>query len=287
MRSLICFVCLVVVAGGAGIVSVLAEEPKAGPAIYNVFSEEDELLIGRQASSDVEKKTPVLDSEFINDYVNSVGQALAKKSRRSNIPYHFKVLNSPVINAFALPGGYIYFYRGMLHVIENESELAAVLGHEIGHVVGRHGTNNLSRYAIVATFVQQVKKAGVLDEGTINQALNLVGGSIGVFVNAKFSREQETEADLFGVYNVVRAGWDPHGAITTFEKFQKFSGDKDLLQQLLSTHPLPRERIETVSAEIAKMPATSGLSQNSLAFEGMKLRLKMMPPPPPAQKEQL
>jgi predicted Zn-dependent protease len=261
-----------------------ADEPKPEPAVYNVFSEEDELRLGAQFAEQVDHEKPLLGPGAIESYVDSLGQKLAKASRRANIPYTFKVINTATVNAFAVPGGHIYVYRGLLQVAQNEDELTSVLGHEVGHIVGRHSINHMSRYALVATVVQEAKKTGVLSDEIIAQVIQIVGGPA-MMIDLAFSREEESEADLFGVYNNVRAGWDPHGAIAMFEIFQRFSGDKTLLQKLMSTHPLPRERIQNVQSEIDHMKLPSGLRHDSVAFDAMKAGMKFLPPPLPEPPE--
>ncbi|NCN22765.1 MAG: M48 family metalloprotease, partial [Gallionella sp.] len=116
-----------------------AQNPVTGSNDFVMMSESQEIAIGRQSDEQVKKQYPVYGSKALQDYVNSVGQSIAKHSHRPNLQYHFTVLDTPDINAFALPGGYVYITRGIMAYLNSEAELAAVLGHEIGHVTARHG----------------------------------------------------------------------------------------------------------------------------------------------------
>ncbi|HWQ03261.1 MAG TPA: M48 family metalloprotease [Candidatus Nitrosotenuis sp.] len=275
----------------AGLVSVgtlapLAEEPKPGAPMYNIFSDEDEQVLGRQAAAETIQKLPMLDDPIVNAYVNDIGQRIARESRRPDIKYEFRVVNSNKVNAFALPAGFVFVERGLLHYVESEYELIGAMSHEVGHVVGRHGLANVSRIAIVKMAVESAKKLGVLDPDTIQKIFDASGGVAFVFINAKFSRDQESEADLLGAYNSVRSGWDPSGAVIVFQKFAKGTREQDLLQMMLATHPHPAERARVISDEIKTMKLPPNLQTDSYAFRAMKLRLGMLGAPPPDPRDQ-
>jgi predicted Zn-dependent protease len=264
-----------------GVLAPLAEEPKPASPVYNIFSDQDEQVLGSQAAAQTIRDLPMLDDPIIETYVNEVGQRIARESRRPEIKYQFKVVNSLQINAFALPAGYIFVERGLLHYVQSESELVGPLAHEVGHVVGRHGLANVSRIAIVKLAVEQAKKLGILDPDTIQRIFDASGGVAFVFVNAKFSRDQESEADLFGCYNAVRSGWDPGGAVVVFQKFARETRERNLLQMMLATHPHPADRAKAISEEIQQMNLPPNLQADSYAFRAMKLRLGMLGAPPP------
>jgi predicted Zn-dependent protease len=195
-------------------------------------------------------------------------------------------VNSNKVNAFALPAGFIFVERGLLHYVQSEAELVGAMSHEVGHVVGRHGLANVSRIALVKLAVEQAKKLGILDPDTIQKIFDASGGVAFVFINAKFSRDQESEADLFGCYNAVRSGWDPSGAVSVFMKFAREERDRNLLQMLLATHPAPAERAQAISEEIKTMKLPPNLQNDSYAFRAMKVRLGMLGAPPPDPREQ-
>lgn len=283
MRNWALTLCFALVLGGA-LPLLRADEPKPEPALYNVVDEATELKLGVQFAARTESENPMLGPGAIESYVALVGYRMAKSSRRPNIAYTFKVVNTATINAFALPGGHIYVYRGLLMAAENEDELAFVLGHEVGHVVGRHSINHLSRFALVQVLIEQAKSTGVVSDQVIAQVMQLVGGPA-TLIDLAFSREEESDADLFGIYNSVRAGWDPHGCLAMFEVFKKFTGDPSLMKKLMSSHPLPQVRIDDAQKELSHMKLPTGLRHSSPAFDAMKLGLRLLGPPMPEPKK--
>src|SRR5262249_10750682 len=128
------------------------------------LSEKDEIELGKHAAAEIDKDAPLIEDPAIVKYIDGLGQSLVQKSGRPGIAYTFKVVNSPEINAFALPGGFIYVNRGLIEAADNESELAGVLGHEIGHVVGRHGAEQAARAGLVQTGLNAL--ASLLGKGT-------------------------------------------------------------------------------------------------------------------------
>lgn len=187
-----------------------ALNPVTGHADFVMMSESQELALGRQADEQVKKQYQVYPSKALQDYVNGVGQKLAQKSHRPTLQYHFMVLDSTEINAFALPGGYVYITRGIMAYLNSEAELAAVLGHEIGHVTSRHGVRQQSAaqatnigLTIASIFVPQINTMG-------GQNLsNLVGGAL----LSGYGRDHELEADRLGADYLARSEYDPQAII--------------------------------------------------------------------------
>lgn len=142
----------------------------------------------------------MLNDPLLTAYVDSVGQHLAKKSRRPNLTYHFRIVDSPVINAFALPGGYIYIHRGLLDLLQSESELAGVLGHEIGHMAARHGANMVSRRLIAEHLLGEGAKLAGLNPQDVGKTLQSLGGPVPLFIERPLNQEDELQADRMGVY---------------------------------------------------------------------------------------
>ena len=280
MASFQCAVLLVLVSASA----VLAEEPRGSRAIYNTFTDEEEMTMGRTAAEDVEKTQPILADAELTEYVERVGQKLAAASQRKELQYHFKIVDSPAVNAFSLPGGYVYVNRALLDVVESEGELAGVLGHEVGHVVGFHSMNDVARRWLVDRVMYEGQKAGLVRDQQIQDMLQKYGGTALLFVNRKFSREEENEADLLGIYNAVRAGWEPNGLITFLNRLIGAGAGQDLYELLLRHHPLPEERVKALTAELKTSPPAKSLKKSSGAFRLMKDRLQTLPPPPPARK---
>lgn len=269
-----------VLAGAVLLLPLLGKEPQVSQAVYNIFSDQEEMAIGRHAAAEIERALPMLEDRLLQMYLDNLGEQVAAASRRPTLDYHFRIVNGPEINAFAVPGGYIYVYRGLLEFVQTESQLVGVLGHEVGHVAGYHGVNALSRQVILERIIQEGQKIEVLSEQQIQDIVGELGGPVVLFVERKFSRDEELEADLLGLYNMMRAGWNPQGMVEVLEGLRQFEGDPSLLEQLMSTHPLPSERVETVREELLELPDTSGLESDSLIFQAAKARLSMLPPPP-------
>ena len=265
---------------------VRAEEPTPSKAIYNTFSDAEEMAVGRKAAEETDKQVVILNAPLLTAYVNHLGQKVAQSSRRPEIQYTFKIVNTDDVNAFSLPGGYVYVYRGLMDFVQDESELAGVLAHEVGHVVAYHCMNDLARRTLVDQGMQQLQKAGVLNDQQNVELLQHYGGPILLFADRKFSREEESEADMLGMYNAIRAGYDPEGLVTALARLSQFTGNPTLVEALLMNHPLPAERVKDLKAELRQNPPPKGLEKDSLAFRAAKLQVKTLPPAPQPQKKQ-
>lgn len=259
--------------------SLPATEPEVGPAIYNVLTDDDEVTFGRAAAADVAKNMPMLDDPVIDAYLVTVGGDLAKNSRRNNLTYHFRVVDTPQINSFALPGGYIFITRGLLDFVQSESELAGVLAHEISHVVARHGADELSRELIAAKLATSGARIVGVNDDTALKLMDGVGGPVAAFVQRPLKQEQEIEADRLAVYNTARAGWNPQGEVSALERIKQYNGNADLISLLTSNHPPVQVRIEAIKAEIAQLPTTSNLINDSIFFQAAKARMLLLPAP--------
>ena len=239
----------------------------------NFLSSEEEVEIGRQAAEEVEREIRLYDDPEVAVYVDSLGQALARHSRRPDLEYHIKVVDTDEVNAFALPGGWLYVNRGLMAAAENESELAGVMGHEIGHVVGRHGARQISKQFGLAVLVELV--AG--GEGDPSLARDIAGqfAQVGAGLTLlKYGRDAEREADRFAVEETYGAGIDPNGTATFFEKLMAMhESEPEGVDRWFSTHPATAERIARVRAEIAKLPPRAGLKVDSERFQEIKARL--------------
>lgn len=188
-----------------------ATNPVSGRQDFVMMSESDEVSMGRQSDLQVRKQYGVYDDPALQAYVNRVGQRLARNSHRPNLEYHFTVLDSPEVNAFALPGGYIYITRGILPYLDSEAELAAVLGHEIGHVTARHSVKQYTA-AMTADIGVQIASIFVPEINTPAGA-NLVNVT-GSALLSGYGREQELQADKLGSEYLARTGYDPHAMIS-------------------------------------------------------------------------
>ncbi len=188
-----------------------AQNPVTGRNDFVMMSENQEMAVGRKSDEQVKKQYAVYPDRNLQEYVNRVGQKLAKNSHRPNLEYHFTVLDSPEINAFALPGGYIYITRGIMAYLNSEAELAAVLGHEIGHVTARHGVrqNSAAQAAnigltIVSIFVPQMNTTGG------RNLSNLLGSAL----LSGYGRDHELEADRLGAAYLARTEYDPQAIVS-------------------------------------------------------------------------
>jgi beta-barrel assembly-enhancing protease len=262
-----------------------ADEPTPTRAFYNTFNDEEEIAMGRKAAEETDKQLPILNEPLLTVYLSSLGQKVARASRRPQIQYSFKIVNTDAVNAFSLPGGFIYVNRGLLGFTLNESELAGVLAHEIGHVVAYHSMNDVARRWLVDQGMYQLQKAGILTDQQMVDSLQRLGGPMLLFVNRKFNREEESEADMLGMYNATRTGYDPQGLISFLARLSQFTGNPSLVEGLLMNHPLPGERVKALRAELREHPAPRGLSKDSLGFKASKLQVDALPPPPPPKKQ--
>ena len=277
--------------GGLLLVTVLlslplsADEPTPSRAFYNTFTDEEEVAMGRKAAEEADKQLALLYEPLLTAYLDHLGQKVAQASLRPQIQYSFKIVNTDEVNAFSLPGGFIYVNRGLLGLVLNESELAGVLAHEVGHVVAYHSMNDVARRMLVDRGMYELQKAGMVNDQQMVDMLQRYGGPMLLFVDRKFSREEESEADMFGIYNASRAGYDPQGLVSFLARLSKFTGNHTLIEGLLMNHPLPGERAKALRVELQQHPAPTGLVKDSVAFGVAKLQLKVLPPPPRPKKQ--
>ena len=236
--------------------------------------------MGAQAAQQVSSQLPMLGDATVNTYVNSLGRAIANTTSRADLDWQFGVVNTDVINAFALPGGFIYVNRGVLSRASNESELAGVLGHEIEHVVRRHSIKQMEK--------AQGANVGVALACTLtnvcgNQAAAAAIQVGGTAVFAKFSRGDEIEADQGGFNNVVRTGINPRGMLTFFEKLlaeEQRGGGGSAASSWFADHPGTQDRIADIQRMLRDNGSRlSGLRTDSRGFEAMKRRLSQLPAP--------
>lgn len=230
----------------------------------------DEVAIGQSLVKEIESQNKVAEDTILENYVYRVGQKVASLSDRKDIQYHFKVLESPEINAFACPGGFIYVYSGLLKVMDNEAQLAGVLGHEIGHVVARHSVKRL----------QQVLGFQVLLSLTLGESSELTQKAVGTGITVimqGYSRQNEFEADYDGTLYMTNAGYDPEGMIQLFGKFKEMEKERKstFLDQLLASHPPTPERITKVEEEIKSLDlGNKKLTLGQESYQKIKLYMK-------------
>ena len=218
-----------------------AVNPVTGKKEIMLMSEEAEIAMGFQYDPEVVKTFGLYEDAKLQAFITEKGEQMAKISHRPNLAFHFRVLDSPVVNAFAGPGGYVYFTRGILAHFSNEAEFAGVLGHEIGHVTARHG----ARQQTTQVLGQVGLLLGVIVSKDFAQFADTAADLMGVLF-LKFSREHETESDRLGVEYSTKIGYDAHKMADFFQTIKRLSGDMGGMPTFLSTHPDPVDRYNNV-----------------------------------------
>jgi predicted Zn-dependent protease len=216
-----------------------------------LLNERDEIKLGMQLHREVTKKFSLTDTGL--DRVERIGQRCAKASLRPNLLYKFHIIQSREINGFSLPGGHVYITTALLK-LANDNELASVLAHEVGHIVARHSLKTLKQsqeYDDIAKSLGEL--TGVAGDVARDLGVTL-GQMIGAGLLTIHTRDEEREADFLGVRTMPKAGFDPQGMVTMFQKLQRIEEqNSDLLGSLFSDHPDAQERIESTRYEIARM----------------------------------
>lgn len=261
----------------------LATAAVAGAAVTGLaacasVSQEQEVQMGAQYAQQINAQLPLVRDPESNRYINVLGDSIARVTSRADLDWQFYIVDSPEVNAFAVPGGFIYMNRGLIERARTMSEVAGVLGHEIGHVTRRHSIKQMTKQqnanigltlACTLTSVCNSQAAGA--------AIQLGGGAL----FAKFSRQDEAEADAEGVRYVTRAGIDPRGIPSMFrillnEREQRPSS----VSSWFATHPLEESRITATEAQIGRefQPAVlTSLARDTRNFQTFQARLRSLP----------
>ena len=215
-----------------------------------LLNEQEEIQLGTQTDAQIVKQYRLYPDPKMTGYIDPIGQRLAKTSHRAELPFQFKVLDSAVVNAFAVPGGYVYLTRGILASLNSEAELAGVLGHEIGHITARHSAQQYSR--------GQVAQVGLGIGAIVGQIIPVIGGltsslaQVGVgMLFLSFSRDNERQADSLSVEYASKAGYDGAQLASFFESLERMNpgSDRTGLPSWFSTHPSPEDRLQAVRAQ--------------------------------------
>ncbi|MEJ5338753.1 MAG: M48 family metalloprotease [Aquificaceae bacterium] len=252
-------------------VLVSCAEVSARRPLLNLLPESREIEIGKAyIPYAIEEFDGLYPDREVQEYVRNVGLSLARHTER-RLPYEFYVVNSSKINAFALPGGPVVITRGLLMKLSSESELASVLGHELGHINARHHARFLEKQFGLSLLLNI--GALLVGDKPYGQAL-LQFGQVGAgLLSLKFSRDQEREADQYGILYTYRAGYDPMAIVRVFEMFKSMErGGRP--PEWLSTHPLPETRIKEANREIEKLRPSGAFITDTEDFQRLKERLK-------------
>jgi predicted Zn-dependent protease len=253
--------------GGKNDVDAIGNRKVAG---WDWYSIESEIRMGKEYATQIEASLKLVSDPVINEYVNRVGQNLVRNSD-AKVPFTIKVVDSDVINAMALPGGFFYVNSGLILAADNEAELAGVMAHEIAHVAARHTTRQLTR----AQFANYMSLPLIFIGGGIGLAAREAAG-IGLPITfLKFSRGFEAEADYLGIQYMYKAGYDPNEFVNFFEKIQAQEKKKPgSMAKVFTDHPQTPDRITKSQEEIATiLPAKEQYIETTSEFNDMKSRL--------------
>jgi beta-barrel assembly-enhancing protease len=233
----------------------------------NVVSLEEEWQLGAQLEADIARQLPLVNDAAALSYLNQLGQALVNQSEMRNLPWEFHIVADPSINAFNIPGGHVYVHTGLIAAADNAAELAGVMAHEISHGVSRHATEQMTKsYGLnIGASILLGNNPAIYEQ--------ILASIVGTGAMARFSRNDEREADDLGISYMYNAGYDPIGMATMFEELLSERQQRpSALEQFFSTHPLTEDRINDVTAQ-AQALNRSGLRTNDSGFANFKTRL--------------
>lgn len=231
---------LVITAAAISLLAGCAINPVSGKRELHLFTDDDEITLGLETKKSVIKQYDIYNDPALQKYIEGIGKKLALTGERPELPYNFTILDTPVVNAFAAPGGAIFVTRGILNEMRNEAELAAVLGHEVGHVTGRHSMGALEKqYGYKIIF----ELTSVLTKKDLSSMKPYADTLAGVIVLG-YGRDNEFEADNSGLRYCIAAGYDPGGMASFFKRLEKMEGTPpSKLENLFQSHPPTAERI--------------------------------------------
>lgn len=234
-----------------------------GERHFNLISESQEIQMGREADAQIISSLGLYPDSGLQRYVQELGSQMARSSERPNLPWTFRVIDDPAVNAFALPGGFIYVTRGLMAHVMNEAQLAAVIGHEIGHVTAQHSVHRMSEQQLTQLGVV----AGMMIKPDLQRYGDYVNAGLGL-LSLKYSRDDENQADHLGLRYMVREDHDPREMIEVFDMLnnvtQASGGSR--VPEWLATHPSPTNRGERLQKELDTLsvnPANLTVNQNS------------------------
>jgi predicted Zn-dependent protease len=251
----------------------------SGSAAAVLVSVEEEIEIGQAANKQIREEVPALRDSTVVSYVRDVGKRLVRVAPGAKYPYSFQVADLPEIKAFSLPGGPVWIHRGVLAKAANESQVAAVLAHEIAHIASRHGADRLTQ-GMVAKWGLGLLGALLGNSGgaaTAQAAAGLLAGG----VLLRFNRNEEREADEVGMMILTRSGWSGRGMVELFEMLGRHARqDESSVDAFLSSHPSPQDRIKNLSARVSRQ---SGGTRDSARYRSVRARLARLPASEPGR----
>lgn len=247
-------------------------------------SDDDERHLGADYSRQINEQVPLVTDARVTGYVSALGRQIAQRTSRGALEWQFFVVNSHDVNAFALPGGFIYVNRGLIERSSTLDHLAGVLGHEIGHVVERHSVEQMKKATGTNIGVTVLCSVTSICDGALGQvAVNMAGSAL----LAKYSRSDEAEADSQAVVNVISAGISPLGIPEFFRVLMaERKRDPNLLDNFFASHPLEESRVQRTQALIEALgdARVRALPRDDQGFQRFKAIVAALPPPPPPRR---
>ena len=240
---------------------------------------QQEVEMGAQYAAEINRQLPIISDRTANNYINQLGRQISRNGQRG-LNYTFYIVNSDVVNAFAVPGGYVYVNRGLVERTDNLSELAGVLAHEIGHVEHRHGAEQMEKQqraslGLNLAYILLGRQPGQAEATAINAA--------GTLYFAQHSREAENEADASAIPLLISSGIHPTGLVTFFQELLAMQRTQpSAIQQWFSTHPTTQDRIDNTKRIMDQVPRAQlrNLTMDAAAYRSFKARLRAMPAAP-------
>jgi predicted Zn-dependent protease len=236
-----------------------ARNPVTGKKEVMLMSESQEQAMGLESDPSIVQEYGLYQDAKLQTFINTKGKEMASISHRKDLPFEFKILDSPIVNAFAVPGGYVYFTRGIMAHFNNEAEFAGVLGHEIGHVTARHTAKQYSKQMLA----QVLMIGGMVVSPTFAQFADLANTGLSLLF-LKYSRGHESESDRLGVHYSTEVGYDSHEMAGFFKTLSKLSEGSGSIPSFMSTHPDPGDRFVNVNAHTDDIHKANGVDKSKL-----------------------
>ncbi len=258
-----------------------SNNPTTGRSQFNMLSRSEEIAIGEEAKGQVASQYGgELSNAEVQAYLTDIGLKMAAKTEGDNpsLPWEFTLLDTKVVNAFALPGGKTFMTRGLAEKLKDEAELAFIMGHEIGHVTARHQNEQISRKLGASILIAGVAiAAGQSDNQTVQRAVPVIVGGAGGLYLLRFGRNQELEADRLGMRYMVRAGYNPRAARDAMGVLKDLASGSQRPPEMLSTHPYPENRIEKINERLLTTYAEQVNDKSYGRYSGRYKRYMLRP----------
>jgi Zn-dependent protease with chaperone function len=264
---------------GGGNVGVPGQKqaPQFKPG-FNLMSPQQDIAIGKQNAMQIERQMRLLPDQEVQRYISAIGQKLAAKAPGEKFPYQFKVVDTKEVNAFALPGGFLYVNRGAIEAARNEAELAGVMAHEVSHSALRHGTSQMTKQIVAEKGLQLA--AAILSSrdnggGMSGQMIGMLGSGALNLAFLKFGRTAEKEADITGAQIMASAGYNPAAMAGFFETLLKMGGPRP--PEMMSDHPDPGNRVKYLNELVPKLSVAPNAITDTPEFQRIRARLRGLP----------